>query len=480
MKYYFICFLTGMVILILEVLGFRLFAPYFGSSVYVSGSQIGVILAALSLGYFIGGQWADKKPDEKLIYYAIVLSAIYLAVIRVLQEPILHNFQSYSIYGALFSSLIFFGLPMVLLSTVSPFFVKLLSMKENVGKTAGNIFSVSTVGSIVGSFLVTFFLIPEIGSSSTFTLSIAILLILGVLGLTLITKRHIALGTLLALLLIPPIQVQEKNLIFKGESVYNTVRLYKDKRIIWMTLNQSQYRQSFGSTNETEYLTYRTLFSMAPYITKVNKALILGMSAGASVLDLEKHFDFHIDAVEIDPLVVDLAKEHFGIKEKDNLKIHVTDARNYLKQSGQYDFIEIDLFHGGPEVPFHTVTEEFFTTVRQRLTAEGIVMMNLVGNLSNLDFVTRPILNTVSKEFPSVYYYQDDSNIVMLATNNNSELEDIRASLSKAKHYPIMAKKYAENLQRFQHNPEGLIFTDDHAPIEKLNKKLLEAYASLH
>jgi spermidine synthase len=353
-------------------------------------------------------------------------------------------------------------------------------MKENVGKTAGNIFSVSTVGSIVGSFLVTFFLIPEIGSSSTFTLSIAILLILGVLGLTLITKRHIALGTLLALLLIPPIQVQEKNLIFKGESVYNTVRLYKDKRIIWMTLNQSQYRQSFGSTNETEYLTYRTLFSMAPYITKVNKALILGMSAGASVLDLEKHFDFHIDAVEIDPLVVDLAKEHFGIKEKDNLKIHVTDARNYLKQSGQYDFIEIDLFHGGPEVPFHTVTEEFFTTVRQRLTAEGIVMMNLVGNLSNLDFVTRPILNTVSKEFPSVYYYQDDSNIVMLATNNNSELEDIRASLSKAKHYPIMAKKYAENLQRFQHNPEGLIFTDDHAPIEKLNKKLLEAYASLH
>lgn len=480
MKYYFICFLTGMVILILEVLGFRLFAPYFGSSVYVSGSQIGVILAALSVGYFIGGRWADKKPDEKLIYYAIVLSAIYLTVIRILQEPILENFQSYLIYGALFSSVIFFGLPMVLLSTVSPFFVKLLSMEENVGKTAGNIFSVSTIGSIVGSFLVTFFLIPEIGSALTFTLSIAILFILGVLGLALISKRYLALGVLLALLLVPPVHIQEENLIYKGESVYNTVRLYKDKRIIWMTLNQSEYRQSFGSTNETEYLTYRTLFSMAPYITKVEKALVLGMSAGASVLDLEKFFDFHIDAVEIDPLVVDLAKEHFGIKEKDNLKVHVTDARNYLKQSGQYDFIEIDLFHGGPEVPFHTVTEEFFTTVRQRLTSEGVVMMNLVGNLSDLDFVTRPILNTVSKGFPSVYYYQADSNIVMLATNNKTELEAIRTKLSQAKHYPIMAKKYAENLQSFQHNPESLIFTDDHAPIEKLNKRLLDAYASLY
>lgn len=242
MRYYVICFLTGMVILILEVLGFRLFAPYFGSSVYVSGSQIGIILAALSIGYFIGGRWADKKPDERLIYVAIILSAIYLAVIRIFQEPILENFQTLSIYGALFSSLIFFGLPMVLLSTVSPFFVKLLSLENNVGKTAGNIFSVSTIGSIVGSFLVTFVLIPEIGSGLTFTLSIVILFVLGTFGLALISKRYVPVGlSLILLILIPPVHVEEEHLIYKGESVYNTVRVYQDSRIIWMTLNQSQY-----------------------------------------------------------------------------------------------------------------------------------------------------------------------------------------------------------------------------------------------
>lgn len=475
MQYYLICFLTGMVILILEVLGFRLFAPYFGSSVYVTGSQIGVILAALSIGYLIGGRWADKKPDEKLIYYAILLSAVYLALIRILQEPILKSFQDYTIYGALFSSLVFFGLPMVLLSTVSPFFVKLLSKDGNVGKTAGNIFSVSTVGSIVGSFLVTFLLIPELGSTLTFTLSIAILFLLAILGLTLISKRYVATATVLALLLIPPVHTQEEHLIYKGESVYNTVRLYKDRNIIWMTLNQSQYRQSFGATDDREYLTYRTLFSMAPYITKVDKALILGMSAGASVLDLERYFDFHIDAVEIDPLVVDLAKEHFNIRENDTLKIHTTDARTFLRTSDRYDFIEIDLFHGGPEVPFHTVTREFFADVRNRLTQDGIVMMNLVGNLSDLDFVSRPILNTVSKEFPSVYYYQEEGNIVMLATNSKTEIEAIRRNLSQARHYPTMAQRYAESLKRYFYDPEVLVFTDDHAPIEQLNKKLLDA-----
>ncbi len=128
---YFTCFSTGFVILVLEILGFRLFAPYFGSSVYVTGSLIGVVLGALSVGYYLGGEFADRYPRVDLLYGSILAAGIYMVPCYLRSRPILEHFQGYGmVYGALLAALVIFGVPMLLLSMVSPSLIRLLGTEQ--------------------------------------------------------------------------------------------------------------------------------------------------------------------------------------------------------------------------------------------------------------------------------------------------------------------------------------------------------------
>jgi MFS family permease len=153
---------------VLEVLGFRLFAPYFGSSVYVTGTLVGIVLAALSLGYLIGGTLADRRPEERVMYAAILAAAVYLAVMLLVYRALLEAFQTWGLVaGTLAAASTIFVPPMLALSIVSPYLVRLAAVHERIGSVAGRMFAVSTVGSIAGSFLATFVLVPQLGSHAT-------------------------------------------------------------------------------------------------------------------------------------------------------------------------------------------------------------------------------------------------------------------------------------------------------------------------
>src|SRR6185503_13355357 len=239
------CFLTGGAILVLEVLGFRLFAPYFGSSVYVTGTLVGIVLAALSIGYLVGGTIADRRPEERFMYAAILAASVYLAVMLLVYRALLETLQTWGLVaGTLAAACIIFVPPMLALSVVSPYLVRLAAAHERIGTMAGRIFAMSTLGSIAGSFLATFVLVPQLGSHATLLGCVVVLLAVGVGGLWWTTGRT-APALFAALLLVPSYAPVDRTVLARTESAYNTIEIRETDGLRTMILNRPRWRQSY-------------------------------------------------------------------------------------------------------------------------------------------------------------------------------------------------------------------------------------------
>ncbi|MCK4525627.1 MAG: fused MFS/spermidine synthase, partial [Candidatus Andersenbacteria bacterium] len=167
-KLYLIVFSTGAVIMILELIGSRILAPTLGTSIFIWTSLIGIILGAMSLGYFLGGKLADKNPNVETFSLIIFASGILIFFIIIIKTSVLE----FSVFlgmknGAIFSAIALFALPAVLLGTVSPYAARMaIKEVESSGRTMGNLYAISTFGSIVGTFLAGFYLIPNFGSTN--------------------------------------------------------------------------------------------------------------------------------------------------------------------------------------------------------------------------------------------------------------------------------------------------------------------------
>jgi spermidine synthase len=476
LRLYVTCFCSGMVILIFEVLGFRLFAPYYGYTIYVSGTLIGIILGCLSFGYYVGGSFADKRPESKYVYYIIFAATVYIIGVYLLYHVILKTFQPLGIInGTIASCLVIYAVPMALLSMVSPYLIKLLSSGENVGVSSGSIFSISTVGSITGTFLATYYLIPFWGTNKTMLFCIVLLVIISALGLMKVkSKVKIVNGLILLTLFVPQYTYADPFIIHETESVYNLIRVYDKSGYRYMTLNNPKWRQSYRpDINTPAFYSYREFLNLAPFITDVENALVLGMSAGASVVELNDYFGIKIDAVEIDPEVVRIADEYFDVKETDDVKIFAEDARNYMMDTDKiYDFVEIDLFTGEGEIPFYVSTKEFFTDIYDHVSDEGIVMMNVIGSVfdENSNQAVMAIANTFAAVYPSVYLFDYNGNVILTATKNETTLDEIVLALALVSDSVLQefAYRMAEDIVEYEFDSERMVFTDDKAPVAYL------------
>ena len=189
---YLTSFLTGFIVLSLEILGFRMLSPYFGYSIYTSGSLIGIILSSLTIGYYLGGILADKNKDINLMFKLILIADIYLFLIGIFYNKVFLYFSKFNlVYGTILSSIIIFTLPIILLSIVSPYLIKLLSSDNNVGRTTGKISALSTIGNISGVFITTFIFIPNIGTHKTIYILAILLLIISLLWLVKTSKKYL-------------------------------------------------------------------------------------------------------------------------------------------------------------------------------------------------------------------------------------------------------------------------------------------------
>jgi len=474
MKYmeYITCFITGFAVLVFELASFRLLAPYFGVSSYVTGSIINTILLALSIGYVLGGYAADKYKSARLPYLVILGSTVYLFLIYAVYPQILQSLSFRSvILGSSTAILSMFFIPMVLLAFIPPYFIKLLAHKNHVGRAAGGIFSLSTIGSIIGGIATTFLFIPHLGSRTTFLLTVILLLVTSVAGLWRFTK----FSPLLLLLFIPFkfVSANTSDFLYSTESEYNLVMVTEEHGQRFLRLNKLWGHHSKSLNPETKLSgDYYDQFLVAQLFSDAKATLILGNAAGTSMMQTRHFFSTRVDGVEIDPVITEVGKEFFGLLLDDKTRIYHEDARTYLiKNQKKYDVIYVDIFAGSAYVPFHVTTVEFFELVKAALSEKGVMAINLHTYPPGAE-IKEYILNTIVTVFP----YSFVSQHLLYSFKNAANLPELRASLDRRKiPSPLgpIASRTLRKMRKIKLTAEEKIFTDDYAPVESMTYAFL-------
>jgi len=474
--------LTGAVVMAMELTAFRLYAPYFGNSIYVWGSMISVVMLALSIGYSLGGWIADRKPTEAVLFLIILGSGVYQLVIVFVQRAVmLKLWQMGDFAGPALATVIIFVPPMTGLAMTSPFVIRLLARTGHVGITVGKVFALSTAGSIAGVLGTSFYLVPKFGTRVTMEILCAASIVIGSCGLMMRRKAAILLALPAALLFVAPIPKAPPNMIWSGESVYNRMLVFRDesKGLRWLVMNNPQFSQTIERVGGGGSGFYLDEFALGPVIVPAKNLLVLGMGAGGSIqVSREVAPEIEIDAVEIDPEVVRVAGEFFGLPQNDpKLHVHIADARPWLAEhAGKSDLVHIDLFQGGPYVPFYLTTVEFFRLVRSRMADRGMLILNVYDRSAGQELL-QAMGATMKEVFPSIEKLsRPDGNHILFAFAEKHGLED---TVSRLKHgggpawVRELAQKAAGEISEFKPRAGAVIFTDDRAPIEEMTRQML-------
>ncbi len=474
--------LTGGVIMGLELLGFRLYAPYFGYSIYVWGSMIAVVMAALAAGYALGGWLSDRSSSDKPLYIAIFASGIYQLIIVYAADRILLSLWNSEVFtGTILASLVIFAPSMTALAGTSPFVIRLLARTGHVGSSAGEVYALATVGSIAGVLVTAFFLIPDAGTHATLEILCAISLVIGIAGL-IARRRSVLLGilalTVLAAAPKPKLRYFE---IWRGESVYNEVRVIHYKGYLWLALNDLRHSHTTFKDNSVWSGSYQDVFALGPLLVKQPRLLVLGMGAGGSIrMTRLADPNIQVDAVEIDPLVVKAAQRFFGLPRKASwLHVHIADARPWLERtSATFNLVHVDLYQGGPYIPFYLVTTEFFRLIRAHMPSGGLLMMNVydAGNKRESLYST---IATLERVFPAVFVYSRlPKSYMVFAFAEKRPVASVQQTLREAQGRPALVKlaqAAASGMTDLKPPSGSIVFTDDHAPIDPMTRRMLIA-----
>ncbi len=508
-------FVAGACSLAVELSASRLLAPYFGTSLFVWANLIGLILLYLTIGYYIGGRLADRYPRPGVLYLLTTIAAFLIGLIPFISRPILSwsltSFATYSVsvfYGSLVSVILLFAIPMILLGCVSPFAIRLRI--EQVGKsghTAGQLYALSTAGSILGTFLPVLWLIPTIGTRYTFFVFAVSLLLISVISLVVTqlsrphsphTPRRMGKSLLPILLLIPmgmamfsmhgPIKPPSGTnggsvLVTEQESAYNYIQVVRAGDELQLVLNEGLGIHSIYNPHQILTKGPWDYFLIAPYFNKppftpsqVHRVCIIGLGAGTIPRELNAAYGpIPIDGVEIDGSIVDLGRHYFDMDEP-NLHTIVQDGRYYLQTSSQrYDIIGIDAYQQ-PYVPFQLTTLEFFQEVRAHLTPTGVAVIN--AGRTNKDFrLVEALAQTMRGAFANVYIIDSErfTNSLVIGTNAPTALNNFRINIANLTN-PLLQSIAQASLtygnMREEHTTH-IHFTDDRAPVEQLIDQII-------
>jgi predicted membrane-bound spermidine synthase len=421
---YLTVFISGMGVLGVELSASRLLDPFFGNSLIIWANLIGLVLIYLSVGYALGGRWADQDPRPTTFFQIIAWGAFLVGVIPFVSAPILRlSVQGFADYnrgllaGSLLGVLILFSAPLTLLAMASPFAIRLaVTNVEESGKTAGAIYAWSTIGSILGTFLSVLVLVPNIGTRRTFLFFAVVLLVVAIGGLFQYSRQkgllYLGLLSLLTLLALfrqaGPIRADE-HAIYETESQYNYIQVLKEGNDYLLKLNEGQGIHSVYNPELPLVYGIWDYFLVAPYFNNVpytadelDSFLLIGSAAGTVAKEFTLVYGpIPIDGVEIDPVISQIGREFFAMNEP-NLTTINQDGRYYLANVNKtYDMIAIDAYRP-PYIPFQLTTQEFFQEVSDHLTEEGVVAIN-AGRLANDYSLVIALGSTMKTVFPNVY-----------------------------------------------------------------------------
>jgi spermidine synthase len=488
-------FVVGMGSLGAEIAAVRLLAPYFGASTVIWANTIGVVLVALSVGYWLGGRWADRNPDARALSRVALLAAALLALVPFAARPLLDlavraldNISAGAFLGSLVAVLGLVAVPVLLLGTVSPWALRLAVRDvENAGTIAGRLYALSTAGSLVGTLLSALVLVPLVGTRRTFLVFALLIAVVAALGLWPRRRYALAPAIIAAALLLPVGTLKASNngkVVFEAETEYQYARvIQRDDGSRVLELNEGQAYHSVYRPDTVLTGDYWDDHLVAPFATGRRqppaRVAILGNAGGTTARAYGALFpSTRVDTVEIDPELNEIARDWFGMTPRPSLHVHAGDARPWLREQadGRFDAISVDAYRQ-PYIPFYLTTREFFDLVRDRLAPDGVLVIN-VGHPEGQTQLEDVLSATIGDVFPHVLRDPVKStNTQLIASRAPLSADRLRATIGRL---PGPLRPIAGGLAERLGPPRrgGPVYTDDRAPVEWLVDKSIVDYAS--
>ena len=490
-------FFAGMSVMAVELGASRLLAPYFSSSQIVWTIIIGTIMIAMALGNIYGGRSADRSPNPDKLYGRILIAAIWIALIPVVGKYIVLGISALLIFtvsnnfliiAAFAACMVIFVFPLFLLGTVTPSLVKYsVDSLDDSGKTVGTLGAFNTLGSIIGTFVPTFVTIPAVGTSITFLVFAGILLVLAIVyfaanhsGRKRVIASVIIFVLCCALGYSDSFAFWQKDLTYEGESIYNYLQVSENEERVSLSTNvlfgvQSVYMKEGGLTGMYYDYAMAAPLMLSEKAPKDMKVLILGMGTGTYATQCRKYFgDMSIEGVEIDKKISDLARSYFSLPE--DVKVTTYDGRAYLQAMDEtYDVIMVDAYQD-ITIPFQMSSVEFFSMVKDHLSEDGVMVVNMNMRGSGEGNINQYLSDTIASVFDNVYTVDvsGSTNRELFASNNAEMMVTLQDNTEKLDNAELqnMMRRVTDNSSAYEAG--DYIMTDDQAPVELLGMKVID------
>ncbi len=487
-------FVVGMGSLGAEIAAVRLLAPYFGASTVVWANTIGVVLVALSVGYWLGGRLADRRPELRALCLLALTAAGLLALVPFVADPLLDvavdaldSVSAGAFIGSLLGVLGLVAVPILLLGAVAPYAIRLgVTTLEEAGRVSGRLYAISTAGSLAGTLLSALLLIPLVGTRRTFLIFALAIAVVAVLGL-LPRRRYIAVPAAIVALIALPVGTLKAD-TESGRVIYETDTEYQYARVVErddgtrvLELNEGQAQHSLYRSGTVLTGGYWDGMLVAPFAgleREPRRVAILGNAAGTMARAYGRFFPAaRVDGVEIDAELSEIGRRYFGMGDNPRLELHHEDARPFLRRTDhRYDVIAIDAYRQ-PYIPFYLSTREFFELCRDRLAPGGVIVIN-IGHPEGQTDLEEVLSATIGAAFRNVLRDPfDDTNTLVVAGERRLSRDRLEAA---AERLPIGLRSATRDSAARVGPPlgGGDIYTDDHAPVEWLIDKSIVDYAA--
>lgn len=473
--------ITGAAVLIVEILGAKMLSPYVGTSHFVWTAQITVTLLALAVGYYFGGWLVDRSPDLSRLYFCILFAAVYLSFSAIACERVAYFYLKFSLaMGALLASATLFFIPLTLLAAVCPFLVRILAVSfQVIGSQVGRLSAISTFGSVFGTLLIGYLLLPYLPNSVTMFVTAGVLALLVVVYF-LIFGRLKTKGTFFAgLILIAgfgAIGIAEgsrprwPNLteLYRANSNFGMLQVVErswDKHLYYLNDFLVQNSYDPAEKKSTSLFTYMLRYLAQGYRTNLHDALCIGLGIGIVPMELARS-GVNVDVVEINPAVIPLGKKFFNL-EPEKLSITLGDGRYFVNATTKkYDSVILDAFLGDSS-PSHLMTREAFSQMRRVLRPGGVLVINAFGEFrAGENFLTSSLYKTLAAVFKSIRVHATGSGNVFYVASDQPAL-----TLTPPAHqdtHPDIASEVDSCLENLvtPSPTAGIILTDDYNPVE--------------
>lgn len=486
----------GASVMVVEILGSRVLAPNFGTTLHVWSALITVTLAALAVGYAVGGRVADRRPGLGTLMTVMAVSAGMLLLSDLITQPVLRvSYQAGMIGGTFTAATLLFLPTLFLLGMVSPMAVRAAADYGQLGTSVGNLYALSTIGSVAGSLSVSLLLIPNMSVHVAMISTAVALALCPLFYLIFRQKRQLAILLFFGLLLgavATKVMGDEadREIIYKNEIYPVTARIpssygdlvvsdYRGARYLF--LNGVQQGSLIGDVSHARYAYGLERLATAKGMPK--KVLIWGLGAGVFARALAEE-GVDVTVIEIDPMSEKVARQYFGLPA--SVKVIIGDARTEtVLLAEKYDVIILDAFSGDTP-PFHLLTREAFQSLRDRLAPKGLIVANIVGGfegtrarvVSSVVATMEAVFGKTSVFSPNWILANRDPNLVTTMFLVAGDLPETPEPFTMKVSEDVRRINYIDSVfsSRIELPREmAVILTDDFAPLEAWSDAAVQA-----